>query len=399
MEIRKVLVVGAGFMGSGIAQVSAAAGQRVTLYDVHEKSLAAGMQAIESSLAKLASKEKITHEQLQATLENLRVTTDMEEACDVDLVMEAAPEVLELKREAFRRLDRICPAHTVFASNTSGLTVSSMAASTARPDRMVGIHFFFPVPLVHLCEVMGGMLTSESTLATADGWVRSLGKETVRALKDHAGFIANRFGSPTTVEALRMIDGGIATPEEIDRATGGWDSGAGPIQLLDYTGLDTGLNALLSIYNDTGDPRFFPPPILRRLVAAGLLGRKTGRGFYDYSSGRSESYGAFAGARAVLDTGSLVQRLLTPGILEAMRVLDAGVASADDIDRAAHRGLGLPAGQLELADNLGLDTLLETATTLYEETGDPRFFPPPILRRLVAAGLLGRKTGRGFHVY
>jgi 3-hydroxybutyryl-CoA dehydrogenase len=388
MAIEDVFVAGAGFMGSGIAQAAAAAGCRVTLYDLSEERLAAGRASISSSLDKLEAKGKVTRGERDATLANVSFTTGTEEARPAGLVIEAVTEKLEVKRELFSRLDGICPAHTIFATNTSGLTVSSIASATARPDRVVGIHFFFPVPLVRFCEIMGGLLTSEATLEAAAGWVRVMGKEMVLVRKDHAGFLANRFSSPITVEALCLVDRGTATPEEIDRAAGGFEYGTGPLQLIDYTGLDTGLYALESIYNDSGELRFRPPPVLRRLVAAGLLGRKTGKGFYDYSQGRGRGYGSFIRTHGEPpDPAVLLQRMMVPGMLEAVRMLEAGVASAEDIDRAARLGLNLPAGQLEMADGMGLEALMEAATDLYGETGDPKFFPPPLLRRLAAAGM------------
>lgn len=387
-EVRGVFVAGAGFMGSGIAQATAAAGCRVTMFDLSDARLAAGMSSIERSLSKLESKGKISPDERSAALANLAVATEMERASEAGLVIEAVTEKLEVKRELFVRLDGICPPDTIFASNTSGLPVSSIAQATSRPDRVVGIHFFFPVPLVRFCEIMGGQLTSPATLEAAQGWARVMGKETVLVRKDHAGFIANRFGSPTTVEALCMVDRGTATPEEVDRATGGFELGTGPLQLIDYTGLDTGLYALESIYNDTGEPRFRPPPVLRRLVAAGLLGRKTGKGFYDYSEGRGKSYGMFLRtAGEPPDTEYLLERLTIPGILEAVRLMEAGVASAGDIDLVAREGLNMPVGYLEIADGMGLDVVVETASRLYGETGDPKFFPPPLLRRLAAMGM------------
>jgi 3-hydroxyacyl-CoA dehydrogenase len=403
VDIKNVCVVGAGYMGNGIAQVSALAGYRVVMCDVSEGCLASGVGAIESSLGKLLSKGKISGEQSEAAIANIRTTCELEEAAGADMVVEAIPEKLELKKDIFARLDGICPPHTIIGTNTSAIPISSIAAATARPDKVVGIHFFGPVPLMLLVEIIKGLLTSEETMSAADEWARSLGKETVLVLKDHAGFVANRASMPSTIEAVCMVDEGLATPEEIDRATGGFDFGVGPLQIVDNAGLDVGLNAAMAIYEDTRDPKFFPPPLMRRMVAAGMLGRKAGKGFYDYSSGKRESYlkidkhaGECEDERSER-RARLLQRFIMPNMLEAVRLLEAGVSDVEDIDKAIRLGFNLPQGFLEMADSLGLDTVVESALGFFEETGDAKFFPPPLLRRMVAAGMLGRKAGKGFY--
>jgi len=404
VKIQEVFVLGAGFMGHGIAQVAASSGYRVIMCDVSEERLEAGLQAIRTSLGKFLSKGRIDAEQLDATLAAIDVTTSIDAAGKSDLVVEAVPEDPALKKRLFAELDRICPPRVILASNTSAIPISSLAAATSRPDRVVGIHFFGPVPLMRLVEVIRGVQTSEETMRVANEWARSLGKETVLVRRDHAGFVANRVNIPTNIEAVRMIEEGFATPEEIDRATGGYEVGVGPMQIIDNAGLDVGYRAALAIYEDTQDPKFLPPPLLRRMVAAGLLGRKTGRGFYDYSTGKRESYfPAVRGGESEEDRAACLQvvlnRLLLPAVLEAVAVVEAGVATPEDVDRASRLGFNLPFGQLEMADSLGLDAVLETALALHRETGHPKFFPPPLLRRMVAAGLLGRKSGRGFHSY
>ncbi|MBC7246161.1 MAG: 3-hydroxyacyl-CoA dehydrogenase family protein [Actinobacteria bacterium] len=291
MEIRKVFVVGSGLMGSGIAQVTAFAGYRVVMHDVDDERTSKGMEAIRSSLGKFLSKEKITQEQHDAALANITTTTDLKDASDCDLVVEAVFENLEVKSKVFGELDAVCPSHAVLATNTSAIPISSIAAATKRPDKVVGIHFFSPVPLMRLCEIIRGLQTSDETMETAEKWAQSVGKETVRVLKDHAGFIANRLYLPMVMEAARMLEAGVATPEDIDKAMRlGYNLPMGPLELADMTGIDVLTNASTAIYNDTGDPKYYPPPLLRRLVASGLLGRKTARGFYDYGSGKQESY-------------------------------------------------------------------------------------------------------------
>ncbi|MBC7231006.1 MAG: 3-hydroxyacyl-CoA dehydrogenase family protein [Actinobacteria bacterium] len=291
MEIKNVFVVGSGLMGSGIAQVSAFAGYKVKMHDVKEEFTARGMEAIKSSLGKFLSKEKITREQHDAALANLSTTTELSDASDADLVVEAVFEKLEVKKEVFGKLDEVCPPHTILATNTSAIPISSIAAATGRPEKVVGTHFFSPVPLMRLCEIIRGLQTSEETMEIAEKWAQSVGKETVRVLKDHAGFIANRLYLPMGMEAARMLEAGVATPEDIDKAMRlGYNLPMGPLELADMTGIDVLANACMAIYNDTGDPKYFPPPLIHRMIASGLLGRKTGKGYYDYSSGKQESY-------------------------------------------------------------------------------------------------------------
>lgn len=291
MEIKNVFVVGSGLMGGGIAQVTAVAGYKVKMHDIKEEFIAKGLEAIKGSLGKFLSKEKITQESYNAALANLSTTTDLKDASDADLVVEAVFEDLEVKGKVFSELDKVCPAHTILATNTSAIPISSIAAATQRPDKVVGTHFFSPVPLMRLCEIIRGLQTSSETIEAAEAWAQSVGKETVRVIKDHAGFIANRLYLPMAAEAAKMLEAGVATPEDIDKAMRtGYNLPMGPLELADMTGIDVLANACTAIYNDTGDPKFYPPPLMRRMVAAGLLGRKTGRGYYDYSSGKQESY-------------------------------------------------------------------------------------------------------------
>jgi 3-hydroxybutyryl-CoA dehydrogenase len=273
MDIKNVFVVGSGLMGGGIAQVTAFAGYKVKMHDIDEERTAKGMAAIEKSLGKFLSKEKITQEQHDSALSNIATTTDLKDASDADFVVEAVFENLEVKSKVFGELDEVCPDHTILATNTSAIPISSIAAATERPDKVVGTHFFSPVPLMRLCEIIRGLQTSEETLEIAEKWAQSVGKETVLVRKDHAGFIANRIYLPMSVEASRMLEAGV-----------------GPLELTDMTGIDVMVSACTAIYNDTGDPKFYPSPLMRRMVAAGLLGRKTGKGYYDYSSGKKESY-------------------------------------------------------------------------------------------------------------
>lgn len=410
MEIKNVFITGAGFMGNGIAEMAALAGYKVTMCDLSGERLDAGMREIESSLGKFKAKDRITAEQHDAALGRLTTTTDLEDANGADLVVEAIPEKLELKKETFGRLDGICPEAAILATNTSAISISAIASATRRPEKVVGTHFFGPVPLMRLCEIIKGLLTSEETLDSADRWARSLGKETVVVRRDHAGFIANRVTVPGSQEAVRLVEEYLATPEEIDAAaTAGSERGAGPMQILDNAGLDVAFNTAMAIYEDTGESRFYPLPLMRRMVSANLLGRKTGRGFYDYSSGKREPYdvfGARAGAAERRTAGgggdkaaTIIRRILLPNILESAHMVESGVAVPEQIDKASRLGFNLPMGPLELADGMGLDDVLDRALDIFENTGNYNYFPPALLRQMVKDGFLGRKSGRGFYEY
>ena len=408
MGINNVFVAGAGFMGAGIAEMAALAGYSVTMQDLDDERLRAGLAEVRSSLGRFLAKERITQEQYDAALDSLNVTTSLEDASSADLVVEAVPESLALKRELFARLDGICPPHAILATNTSAIPISAIAAATARPDRVVGTHFFGPVPLMRLCEIIGGVLTSRETMDAADAWARSTGKETVRVPRDVAGFVANRVTIPSSLEAVRLLEEGAATPAEVDRISSmGNPSGAGTLTIMDNAGLDVSLAAAQAIYDDTADPRFFPPPLLRRMVAAGLKGRKSGRGFYDYAGGGKAEYdlvvtaaGAGDGAPARdFDESRALNRLFLPMVIESAHLLETGVAVAADIDRAVRLGFNFPLGPLEIADSMGLDGVLKAVKALRSELGEARFAPPLELRRLVEEGRLGRKTGAGFYVY
>ena len=282
-DIARLGVLGAGQMGSGIAQVAATAGIAVVVRDLEEGMLARGQGAIRASLDKLVEKARLDSGARDAALARLTFTTDLGDLADCDLVIEAVPEDLRLKTDLWRALDPLVPPPTIFASNTSSLSIGDMAAATERADRFVGLHFFNPVPLMPLVEVVRAVATSEATVATALAFVRRLGKEPITA-RDQSGFVVNRLLVPYLLDAVRAFEDGTATATDIDR---GMQLGAGhpmgPLALLDFIGLDTVARIAAIMLEEYDELRFAPPPLLRRMVAAGLYGRKSGRGFYDYS--------------------------------------------------------------------------------------------------------------------
>jgi 3-hydroxybutyryl-CoA dehydrogenase len=285
MAINKVGVLGAGLMGAGIAQVAAAAGYEVTLGEVSDELTQKGLSSIEKSLAKFVEKATLTAEQKDAALSRLRGTTNYEDFADCDIVIEAIIENLPAKREVYARLDALCKAETIFASNTSSLSITEMmtATSPARQRRFVGLHFFNPVPLMKLLEVVRTILTDEAVYQEVAALGRSLGKTVVTAT-DKTGFIVNRLLVPYMLDAIRVLEEGLATTEDIDNAMKlGCGHPMGPLTLTDFVGLDTTYYIANIMFDEFKEKRFAPPPLLKRMVLAGLHGRKSGKGFYDYS--------------------------------------------------------------------------------------------------------------------
>jgi 3-hydroxybutyryl-CoA dehydrogenase len=280
---KKVAVVGAGLMGSGIAQVSAQAGYEVILRDVTDEALTRGTDGIKASFDRFVAKGTLEPADAEAALARISTTTDLEAAADADLVIEAVFEKIEVKQEIFRTLDRITGPGTVLASNTSAIPITKIAAATEHPDRVVGTHFFSPVPMMKLCELVRGYKTSDDTLARAREFAESVGKTCIVVNRDVAGFVTTRLISALVVEAVKLQESGVASAEDIDTACKlGFGHAMGPLATADLTGVDILLHAAGNIYAETQDEKFAPPEIMRRMVDAGALGRKSGQGFYPY---------------------------------------------------------------------------------------------------------------------
>jgi 3-hydroxybutyryl-CoA dehydrogenase len=279
----KVAVVGAGLMGAGIAQVSALAGLDVVLRDVTDEALRRGVAGIESSLARLAAKGKLAEPDAAAALDRITTTLDLDAAADADIVIEAIFEDIDAKRELFAALDELVGPDAVLASNTSAIPITQLAAAAKRPERVVGTHFFSPVPMMALCELVRGYKTSDETLARARAFAEGVGKTCIVVNRDVAGFVTTRLIAALANEAVRLLESGVASAEDIDTACKlGFGHAMGPLATLDLTGVDIMLHATGNIYRDTGDPKFAPPELLQRMASAGDLGRKSGRGFYGY---------------------------------------------------------------------------------------------------------------------
>ncbi|MFJ8131006.1 3-hydroxyacyl-CoA dehydrogenase family protein [Streptomyces hydrogenans] len=279
----KLAVIGAGLMGAGIAQVSAQAGWDVVLRDVTDAALTRGTDGIKASYDKFVAKGRLDAAEAEAALGRITATTELEAVADADVVVEAVFEKIEVKHEIFRSLDKIAKDGAVLASNTSAIPITKIAAVTERPEAVVGVHFFSPVPMMQLVELVRGHKTSDETLATARSFAESVGKTCIVVNRDVAGFVTTRLISALVVEAAKLYESGVATAEDIDLACKlGFGHAMGPLATTDLTGVDILVNATGNIYAETQDEKFAPPELMRRMVDAGDIGRKSGQGFYTY---------------------------------------------------------------------------------------------------------------------
>ena len=283
MATRTIGLVGAGTMGSGIAQAGALSGYDVTMQDISDEQVTQGIKSITKSLERLAARDKISSTDQSSALARIEGTTTLDDLAECDVVIEAATENMDLKIAVFAQLDALCKSDTILASNTSSLSITRLAAATRRPDRVIGLHFFNPVPIMKLVEIVRALQTSDETFTEMDTLTRQLGKEPV-SVQDSPGFVVNRMLVPMINEAIFVLHEGLASAEEIDTAMKlGANHPIGPLALADMIGIDVCLFVMEILHNDFADSKFRPCPLLKKMVNAGYLGRKSGRGFFDYS--------------------------------------------------------------------------------------------------------------------
>ena len=374
----KVSIIGAGTMGSGIAQIAATKGHEVCLYDSFDGAIENAEKKIEKILNRLVEKEKISKEDKKNILSKINFTKDLKEIKGSGLVIEAIIENLEIKQKTFKEIEGIVDTECIIASNTSSLSIASIAGACQKAERILGIHFFNPAPLMPLVEIIPAVQTNTNTLIEAREIINSWGKVTVIA-KDTPGFIVNRVARPFYGEALRIYEEGIADFATIDWAIkeiGGFRMG--PFELMDYIGNDVNYTVTETVFTAFYfDSRYKPSFTQKRMMEAGYLGRKSGRGYYDYNNDMPEP-------NKNRDLGKrILWRILSMLINEAADALFLNIATRDDIDLAMTKGVNYPKGLLSWADELGIKNILKQLEDLQKEYGEDRYRPSPLLKRMI----------------
>jgi len=412
MWIFKVGVVGAGAMGGGIAQVVTFAGLPVVVKDIDERQLELARKHVEGIYQGRVDKGKMTPAQMQEKLDLIEYALDYDEFADVDIVIEAVPEVMEIKQAVLKELDGVCPPDTIFASNTSALSITDMGSATSRPNKAIGMHFFNPAHVMKLVEIIPGAETDQDTIDTVEQFTQELRKIPV-IVQECPGFLVNRLLMPYLNEAVLAVEQGAATAQEVDEALGasgfGWPMG--PFFLMDMLGIDVCAHVGEYLMDHYGE-RLAKVKLFDELLERGRLGEKSGAGFYTYADAEAEPLEAIV--KRLQDTGQVetgtsfsVDRLMMPFLNEAAFCVQEGIANVNDIDMACIAGIGMQVnkdgqlvrmGPLEYMDEVGLDVIVEKLEALEKEFG-PRFHPADILYQKVRAGRLGQKAGYGFKEY
>ena len=395
MEINKIAVMGAGAMGHGIAQLAAMAGFDVTMRDISEEFVEAGMKKIRWSIGKFIEKGKISPSEAQNTLKRIRPLVSLKEAVEgADFIIEAVPEKLKLKQQVFKEIDGYAPAHAILATNTSALPVTEIAAATNRPEKVIGMHFFNPPALMRLVEVVMGEKTSEDTRNVTIDLAKKLGKEPVLCKKDVPGFIANRITISGTNLVAWMVYKGEYTIEEVDAAAM-YKAGMpmGTFALLDFTGLDIAYHVMM--FMEEREPNFEVSPLIKEKMEKGEIGVKAGKGFYTYPE-----KGKWAMPQISKDKAEKFDPMIQTYAMAnvAVELIRNDIATAEDIDKTLKLGFNMPIGVLELADTLGIDLIVSKLREIEAKYGE-FYKPSPLLEEMIKKGELGTKTGKGFYPY
>jgi 3-hydroxyacyl-CoA dehydrogenase len=404
--IFKAAVVGAGTMGGEIAQVITYSGLPVVMKDVDQGMLDKGMEKIRSIYQHRVDRGKMGEGDMRAKLDLVTPTLTYDEFGDVDIVIEAVPEKMAIKRAVLKELEGVCPEQAIFASNTSALSISEMGAATGKPHKVVGMHFFNPAHVMKLVEVIPGLDTSQETVDDVVMFAESLRKIPV-VVQECPGFLVNRLLMPYLNEATKALEEGAATATEIDQAVVAWGMPMGPFTLMDMLGIDVCGHVGDYLYSEYGE-RMSPARLFAKLLEAGRLGEKSGAGFYDHPGGESAAVKEMievlqAAGEVPSGTAFSAERVMLPLINEAALCVQENIASINDIDMSMVAGTGMTyggerIGPLAVADKIGLDAVVESLTRLEKELGS-RFRPSRPLKLRVRAGHLGEKTGKGFHEY
>ena len=375
-DVKKITVIGAGDMGHGIAEVALLAGYRVAMQDIEQGFVDRGLTRIKESLDKLVEKQKVTAENKNVMLGNIKTFVDIAEAVkDADLVIEAVPEIMGLKKKVFQALDSAAPKHAILASNTSNMSITEIASVTERPEQVVGMHFFNPAVLMKLVEVIKGDKTGEATVQLTYDLALKMNKVPVRIEKDSIGFAYNRINAPTQILLGLMVERGMATPEEIDARMKKIGMPMGPYELMDYVGLDVAYHGA-RYFSDRLSRDYEPPGWLKGKIDAGELGKKTGRGIFDWSKGRPE----IDLSKAKEDFDPTI--LIAIQVNEATKLLEEGVVkSAGEIDKAMASGGGSGFGPFQMARGIGYDRLAKICEDLAREFGVKVFEPTETLKK------------------
>ena len=378
-RISKVGIIGSGTMGIGIAQVASTAGCEVFLYDANSWQTEKSLLNLKSTLNKLVEKQKISAEKSNDIFNKIKFCADLAELKDCDLVIEAIIENKEIKTEVFKKLEEIVSEKCVIGSNTSSISITSLSAELKKPERFIGIHFFNPAPLMPLVEVIPGLLTEKNLAREIYALMESWGKTPVIA-KDVPGFIVNRIARPFYGEALRIAEENIATPEQIDdamRTLGNFRMG--PFELMDLIGIDINFSVTKTVYADYFyDPKYKPSLLQQRMAEAKLLGRKTGKGFYEYSEGSEKPFPEKDDELYQ----TIFSRIISMLINEAVEAKRLGIANDEDLELAMQKGVNYPKGLLQWGFEIGYQKISENLQKLYEEYQEERYRQSPLLRRM-----------------